>query len=238
MMKTIRLRKMLAGIRSLVWPEGCVICGDFSDSFLCSRCFEMGKLDEASRRIESESGLPILSFGRADGPWRKIVHGIKYSNQHRWPRQLLQMLALEDLSIDIGSSPCWVPVPLHHSRRRERGYNQAELIAEAAASIWGGRVERKFLRRAQKSVSQTKLSAEERKSNVLSQFVAKSLSPKGQKKVEQIILVDDVVTTGATLESCRSALVSKGFKVRAALTILRADLSQDDFEGELWESGG
>ena len=96
----------------------------------------------------------------------------------------------------------FVPVPLHRARYRERGYNQAELLAAALAVATGGKVCR-LLKRKTFVVSQTKLSKEEREMNVAGAFVAKF--PRKMPTRGTVVVVDDVFTTGATTSACMAA---------------------------------
>ena len=96
----------------------------------------------------------------------------------------------------------FVPVPLHRARFRERGYNQAEMIASALAVVTGGKV-CKWLRRRSFVVSQTKLSKEERERNVA--FAFEAVLPKKLPERGTVVVVDDVFTTGATTSACLDA---------------------------------
>ena len=226
-------QKLLCELQGVVWPEGCIACGTRETQLLCLRCQKEGMLPPEERLWMSDGGLSVYSWGRADGPWRRVIHGFKYNGQFRWPSALLGQVA-DSAPFSCATEALWVPVPLHPSRLRERGYNQTRLIAEASAALWGGSVENQLLRRVHASVSQTKLSAEERKQNVQAQFAAVKRKNGSTIKGARVILVDDVLTTGATLESCRAALESIGIQVAGAMTLLRAQQSEDDFDAERW----
>ena len=107
---------------------------------------------------------------------------------------------------------------------------KAELLARAFAKRWGGRVETGWLKRVRSSVSQTRLGAAARRANVASGFAYGAGRP--FPEALEPILVDDVLTTGATLESCARALETGGARVSRAMTLLRAELAGDDFEAE------
>ena len=96
----------------------------------------------------------------------------------------------------------FVPVPLHRARYRERGYNQAALLAAALATATGGKMCR-WLKRKTFVVSQTKLSKEERELNVAGAFVADF--PRERPARGSVVVVDDVFTTGATTSACLAA---------------------------------
>ncbi len=114
-----------------------------------------------------------------------------------------------------------VPVPLSAARLRERGYNQAALLAAALAERTGRNVAPDVLRRVRATDRQTTLHPEERRANVAGAFTVR---PEWRDRVEgeHILLVDDVWTTGATALACCDALVSAGARIATVLTFARA----------------
>ena len=228
-----RIRSLLSGF---FWPGGCRVCGAPAEGLLCAECLRLGRLESRAAPASGEPGLEVVSWGKASGPWKKIVHGFKYRGQFRWPGLMARELGEEPPFAGIDySRAVWVPVPVHGSRRRTRGYNQAELLARAFAARWGGRVETGWLRRLRASVSQTRLGAAQRRANVDSEFgvpASRGPFPEGCTP----ILVDDVYTTGSTLKNCSEALGRAGLTVRRAVTLLRAELTSDDFEAEMAEA--
>ena len=101
-----------------------------------------------------------------------------------------------------------IPVPLHWTRYRARGYNQAAVIAKTIASFLGARIDRRILRRSRRTATQTRLGTEEKALNVRGAFrlVRSGHCQSVLSAARHILLVDDVFTTGATLASCRLAL--------------------------------
>jgi ComF family protein len=112
-----------------------------------------------------------------------------------------------------------VPVPLHRSRLRERGYNQATLLAQALGAQVGLRVCEDWLVRTRATAPQVGLDASARKMNVIDAFQCRNGDAVAGQRV---LLVDDVCTTGATLESCSLALHRAGARSVWALTLARA----------------
>ncbi len=143
-----------------------------------------------------------------EGPVQALVHAMKYrggvavgSHLGVCVGQLILRRAWA-ASIDL-----IVPLPLHRARFRERGYNQAELFARGIAGVLDVPVVRSGLRRARWTDSQTKLGYAERQANVAFAF---ELLPKKKSPLQgkNILLVDDVITTGATIRACAAALSS------------------------------
>ena len=140
-----------------------------------------------------------------EGAVRKAIHALKYQGVRAVAPTLGQLLvpflAQEGLEGDL-----LVPVPLHPKRERQRGYNQLLLLAQAVGRATGLAVEPRALTRVTSVPSQVSLRAEERRANVAEAFRARPESVAGRR----ILVIDDVCTTGATLEACALALKEAG----------------------------
>lgn len=184
----------------------CPRCGvPVSDGALCSSC------RETPLRLEA-----IRSVAPFRGPIRLAVHYLKY--RHAW-----------QLADPLGEWMAWywkehplpadvvVPVPLHPSRLRQRGYNQAALLAWALSRRIGLPLDADALCRVRATASQMRLKAADRRHNVEGAFHC----PTDRMKGRRVLLVDDVCTTGATLEACADALREGGAREVRALTLAR-----------------
>jgi len=148
---------------------------------------------------------------------RKAIHQLKYQNLKAISSCLAELLA--DY---LGSSPLpcevLVPVPLHQRRLKERGYNQSSLLSRELGKLTNLPVIEDCLIRIKEAQPQVKAaSMEERRENVIGAFICRDEKVSGK----QVILIDDVCTSGATLESCAVALKSKGAISVWGLTIAR-----------------
>ncbi len=173
---------------------------------LCPRCWR--------RPLEIDG---IRAPYRMEGAVRSAVHALKYQNVRALATTLGWLLAGfivdNDLSADV-----LVPVPLHPRRERSRGYNQSLLLASGAGKILGVPVEAKALRRLRATASQARSTDEkERWANVAGAFKASSAIVQGQR----VLVIDDVCTTGATLEACSIALREAGAMSVWGLTLAR-----------------
>ena len=189
-------------------PRRCVVCQK-SGSELCAQC------RHGSKPLRTPSNLPVSSLGPYAGQLKDWVKRLKYSQETALARPLGRALGqLPALQRD--STGCrLLPIPLHPRRLAERGYNQSALLARAAASICPLEVEFDALVRTDYVAPQAALSRRERQENVRHAFnvrpSAKDLSP--------MVLLDDVFTTGATLDAARFALEEAGAMVVGAVCV-------------------
>jgi ComF family protein len=172
--------------------------------------------------LYSAEGLDaLISAGVFTGLLRNAVHKLKYESDTPLARALAHLIS-DALSADAswvaedGTPPVLVPVPLHPTKKRARGYNQSELLAHEVGKLTSWRVN-KGLERIKHTRSQVGLSADERASNVADAF-----EWRGGDMPERILLVDDVCTTGATLTQCALALRSRGCEHVYAVTVAKA----------------
>lgn len=240
------LRKSLHGILDVLFPPVCHLCReiipDAGELHLCIDC-QQGIIPVASPRctccgtpfVSSEQDdhlcgncsitAPHFAAARAshrfEGGIQELVHRFKYGKrvQLRRPLALLMMAQLSD-QVRQWSPELIIPVPLHDSRLRWRGFNQALLVGELLASNWQILLERDILRRERKTLEQTTLTGAERMKNVRGAFaVADSTVIRGKR----VLLVDDVYTTGSTVGECARVLKKNGaegvYVVTAARTV-------------------
>ena len=185
----------------------CNICGcPQAASGVCSSC-----------HAESPSYRILRSCFAFEGSLRKLIHGLKYR------RDLGLGDTLAKIMVDYASSLGWpidlvIPVPLGERRLKERGYNQVALIARPLAMAMDWNYTPGALVRVRETASQVGLSVEERRENVHDAFRASPARVHGKN----VLLLDDVATTGSTLSSCACALLTAGTKEVYALTVARA----------------
>ncbi len=164
---------------------------------------------------------------RTPGPFEKpvadAVHLLKYSDHRSVARDLAAMMAAAaGADAAYRQADLILAVPLHAARLRERGYNQAQLLADQLGRIMGKPSPAGVLARARNTGSQTKLDRRQRQENVRDIFRVRRPQAVRDKTV---ILTDDVLTTGATIGSCGQALLLAGAARVLALTAAAAPLS-------------
>lgn len=159
----------------------------------------------------------MRSWGAFTGPLREAIHRLKYRKDVALGEALSRPLQ------DLVRSLNWpidliVPVPLSGQRLRERGYNQADCLAHPIALALGVDYHSRALLRIKNTQSQVGLSALQRKENVVDAFSANPRLVAGR----QVLVVDDVATTGATIQSCACALLAAGAAQVFGMTLARA----------------
>ena len=192
----------------------CAACGSPSDvpASTCNHC--------ENRTLRFDRARILSPF---DETIQGLIHQLKYRGKRSIGQRLGIMLgALLASDGDSGDLDMIVPVPLHPSRKKERGYNQIALVAYAMEARLGIRVRTDLMTRTRRTATQTKLNAEERAKNVAGAFqVTCPESVRGQ----EILLVDDVLTTGATVNACTQALLDAGAK-RVSMAALAHPFSE------------
>ncbi|GAA5500636.1 hypothetical protein Dxin01_00358 [Deinococcus xinjiangensis] len=197
---------MLNFLRALL-PRACAGCGAQlgREAGLCAACrAQLHPQLERHSPLQAETEPHLLTLGRYKGVLRRSVRALKYGGAREMARPLGQALA-------AGVPAEWqiaavVAVPLHGRRQRERGYNQAELLAQEIAAQLGVPY-LSLLTRTRATEQQAKRHASERAGNLKGAFRLSGTLPSGT-----VLLVDDVMTTGATLLACKEALAGAKLK--------------------------
>lgn len=231
------LRSFVLGLVDAVAPPLCVLCGGLPDAFpwLCESCARDLRLYTggvclrcgAPRAIDAPlcGGCPdwpkrlsaARSAGVHAGTLRHLTHALKYGRQLAVAQPLGHVVAASARQMPIAAGTVVVPVPLHRSRRRQRGFNQATEIARVAARALGLPMRPRWLRRVRDEMPSVIRSAAGRQRAVRGAFRAHE-AVRGRP----ILLVDDVLTTGATLGACARALGRRGAGEIRAVTASRA----------------
>jgi len=151
-------------------------------------------------------GTSLFKFEKGSA-YQNLLHDLKYRGNRRAGLYLGRLLGQELKHTSLSDCDLMVPVPLHRHRLRQRGYNQSELIARGASEITGIPVAGRFIRRHRYQRSQTSMNRQERFENMARAFTLCDHS--GDLHEKKILIIDDIVTTGATLEVCSQLLISK-----------------------------
>ncbi len=244
-MPRLALQGLLRGALDLLFPARCPVCGRFlepGESTLCSECLQdVALIDEpcpmcglpgdhgpgCPHRVE---GIPIVFAPAAyDGPWEQAIRAMKFSGRSGLARGLVDLL-MPSRPFGITDFAALVPVPLHRRRLASRGYDQAALVARAVGARWGMPVLYRGLVRRGHTRPQAALDASARAANVAGVFEGRPRVLRGR----DVVLVDDVITTGATVSDAARACREAGAKVLAAVALARTmpDRLSSDHEEE------
>ena len=243
------LDQILDSLLNLFYPEVCFICADpivhRKERGVCTKCLNKVRDLQLQPPVCSSCGLPMpnfesgadvlcghcvlqppaysgaRSFGYYSGELGRLIQGLKFNNR----RNLVPLLVPFLIQAYYGS---WdrddfnlvVPIPLHPKRRRTRGYNQSEMLARLLARRTGIPFGNSVLIRKRSTLPQVGLTDTQRRENVRNAFQCIN---SGQISGRRILLIDDVMTTGATASSASAALMKGGALRVSVLTLARTE---------------
>ncbi len=228
---TREIRTVVNELLATVFPYRCTVCGRrlaTGEKHLCTGCY----MQLPFTRLRGERGNVIerlfwekIPIRRANAFIKYIpgtdssraVKQMKYGNRPELGLYFGRAMALELLGTDFFNGvDVIVPVPLHRSKQHRRGYNQSERLAAGIGEITGLPVRRDLVERVRNTDTQTKKTHDERRRNMAGAFRLVKAAEAGGK---HILLVDDVITTNATLLACAEALMQAGGVSFSILTL-------------------
>lgn len=238
------VRTLLSSLVNVVFPPVCLHCRRLSPEGLtggiCSGCWaairtwEDGQCQRCGQPTAEAGSLcqhclipnwgcgDIRTIGPFEAPLSDAIHMLKYSDAKSVSRQLGTMMAERVVGDQkYNKADMILAVPLHSARKRERGYNQAQLLAEQLGKALDIPAPEGLIARGKHTKSQTTLNKEQRHKNVEGIFVVQNPA---RIKDRTIILVDDVLTTGATIGTCGQSLLAAGAREVLAYTAAAAPL--------------
>jgi ComF family protein len=205
---------------SLLFPRTCCGCGAAlvrNESVICTACFI--EIPRTNYHLEKDNPVAMLFWGRCrvekaaafsyytrGSRIRRIIHRLKYDGQKEAGILIARVYAASLLDSGFFTGiDLIIPVPLHPSKKRKRGFNQCDVICSGISEISGLPVDNTLLLRVSSSDTQTRKSRFERWMNVEGIFSV--VNSEGLKD-KHVLLVDDVITTGSTIESCVNELLT------------------------------
>lgn len=210
----------------LALPAACAGCGR-EGAAICPRC-----LPAIRAREREPPGTPIGTWGGPPAPllqleWcapftgaiRRALHQLKYAGEQRLAEPLGEAIARRWRAAGAGGE-LLVHVPVHEARRRERGFDQAELLATVAGRYLRLPVAAP-LKRTRATAAQYRLDRSHRAANLAGAFRVGTGQSRAEIRGRWVVLVDDVLTTGATLSACAEALLAAGAAAVSAVTVAR-----------------
>jgi ComF family protein len=228
--------RILDGVVAVALPDACVGCDQVlgeGESFFCSACAPLavpitepgcercGEPGVHRRRLCPRCAAAPPPFVRAwapfehEGAMAHAIHRFKYEERSDLSRPLAALLARHGGHLSTKLPGTLVPVPLHRTRFRQRGFDQAALLAHALGRLWRRPVALEWLDRVRPTLQQVGLAEDLRERNVAGAFTAPEI-------MGPVVLVDDVMTTGATAREATRALLAAGATEVRVVTLARA----------------
>ena len=230
------VKDIISGVLDLVYPPHCVICRTAGDGYLCGECMEKIVLIEPP--VCRKCGAPCEAYicdecrdreyafecarsaGIFEDVLREAIHAFKYRKLIVMADPLAEIMARTYPSTGFARSvDLIVPIPIHHSRMLERGFNQSEELALGLAKRIGLPVETGVLCKTKNTKHQVALPFDLRATNVIGSFAVN-----GAEKIrgKRVLLVDDVFTTGSTLNEAARVLLASGASAVRAYTLAKS----------------
>ena len=236
-----RLQQILSPFMDVIAPRICILCneclvrtGNHHSLFICAQC--TGSLSAAPPDEEIYNELiarfpgDALALSSATACYAasphhsrslmSAIHSLKYEGMEHIGFELGELLGYHLLRVFGSVELTLVPVPVHPARRRERGYNQAECIAQGAASVVKSRLCTQAIRRTVHKQTQTRLRGHERIRNISTAFTPTTEAVLLHNA--EVVVIDDVLTTGATLNALAHCALQCGARRVHAATVVRA----------------
>lgn len=201
---------MLKLILDLIFPENCLFCGS-DESLFCSNCLQKQKISAitSKKNLSKVAGIKqvVVASNYRQQQLAELIRHYKYRSIYSLAGPLAEIL-IACLEVQrFNNIDLVLPVPLHKKREIRRGFNQAELLAKNISQHFSWPVANKAIVRKFNTVAQVKLNKDQRKQNVKGVF---EVLDKKIIRNKRILLVDDVITTGATLSECAKTLLKNG----------------------------
>jgi ComF family protein len=206
---------MLKGFLDLFLQSNCPLCQRATCGVFCENCTrQLQKCHHPQPQALWKPPIPVFSWGVYGGVIKRAIAVMKYDHQPQIARPLGQWLGETWLSHSLHQNQqiLVVPIPMHASKQKQRGYNQAALIAQSFCQTTGLKLKLNGLMRVRETQAQFGLSVSDREKNLAEAFAIGADFPKIHQNAS-ILLVDDIYTTGATAKSAVQTLRKSGITV-------------------------
>jgi ComF family protein len=218
-------RSLFQSIANLFLTPACPLCQRTSPQLICRDCERRLKACQFPATEQSPDPYPVLAWGRYGGDLKRAIAQLKYEGHPQLARPLGTWLA-EHWQRSPQATNCpkhlaVVPIPLHTAKQKQRGYNQAELLAQAFCDYTRLPLIAQGLVRQRETQAQFGLSAAQRQANLQQAFHLGTPLQK-RRSPTSVLLLDDIYTTGATIQSAIAACQNQGISVHGVVVLSRA----------------
>lgn len=210
-------------ITNLFYPPVCGICGKLNEDFLCKKCEKLLE-SQAKFEIQEKQNINLyfdkhLYIFQYEGIIRKLIIDYKFNEKSYLYKTFVNFLLKNKKFFEILKSyDTIIPVPISKKRKKDRGYNQSTLIAREISKRLKIELNTSCLYKAKDIVAQSTLNREEREQNIKDVYELKNVKELEKKK---ILLIDDIYTTGSTLNECSKILRKSNPKVITCFTMAK-----------------
>lgn len=222
--------QFLKDIFDFTFPRNCIICGRLlndSEKVICTYCYY--EIPRTNFHKDPENPVAKLFWGRIKvehataffyfnkgSRYQKLIHALKYEGRKDIGIEAGKIFGFELKGSVYEQADFLIPVPLHWKKQRKRGYNQSEMIALGMGKALGKPVYTDILERIEFTSSQTRKTRYDRFTNVTGSFIVKNCEKCAGRN---ILLIDDVVTTGSTVEACAEVLIKNNISKVSLATL-------------------
>jgi ComF family protein len=228
----LRLSKIFEPINFLLAPQFCAVCESLINtnnkqfSFLCKNCYDAMPVTADSRellsRLSNLSDSALLSVSslinlKENRKFMNMIYNLKYHGMRKVGYEIGKELGKFLIKVGDSDYDFVIPVPIHKAKKRERGYNQSDYIAKGVSEVTSIPLQIKLTKRTKYTQTQTRLLKSERSSNVRGIF--EIANKKINIKNKSVLIVDDVFTTGSTINSLAQVILELGAKKVSAATL-------------------
>lgn len=199
----------------------CPLCGRNAESILCRNCeHQLNQCQFSNPKFQGKGNIPGLVWGEYSGFLKRAIASLKYEKQQQLARPLGERLGQTWFKASVfmtSVKPVIVPIPLHPNKEKQRGYNQAELIARAFCDVTRLPLTPQGLKRIKNTDALFSLTPQERENEVGEAFMV----GKGLNLHQNVLLLDDIYTTGATVRAAQITLQKAGIRVIGVCAIAK-----------------
>lgn len=211
---------LLGKLINILYPKQCIICGKLNEDEICTKCYNRIEQNEKIDKYTDKSFDEHLYIFKYEGKIRNLIIDYKF-NDKAYLNDFFVKIILKNKKIcrKIKNYDIIIPVPIHIKRKRQRGYNQSELITHKIAKEFDKlKLVTDCLIKQKHTAMQSSLTRRQRQQNVKQVY---KIINKEKIKEKSIILFDDIYTTGATANECAKVLKENGAKEILVFTIAK-----------------